>query len=59
MTAIFQCDAYAPEIIELIVSGVDPKKACDELKLCSEKERDHGNNSILILIFSCYAYCEL
>lgn len=57
MTAIFQCDAYAPEIIELIVSGVDPKKACDELKLCSEKEGDHGNNSILI--FSCYAYCEL
>lgn len=36
------CDAYAPEIIELIVSGVDPKKACDELKLCSEKERDHA-----------------
>ncbi|XP_062615801.1 uncharacterized protein LOC134277489 [Saccostrea cucullata] len=30
------CDAYAPQIIELIVSGVDPKKACDELKLCTE-----------------------
>ncbi|XP_048763625.2 uncharacterized protein LOC125671775 isoform X4 [Ostrea edulis] len=30
------CDAYAPQIIELIVSGVDPKKACDDIKLCAE-----------------------
>ncbi|XP_061195678.1 uncharacterized protein LOC133203893 [Saccostrea echinata] len=30
------CDAYAPQIIELIVSGVDPKKVCDDIKLCSQ-----------------------
>nr|XP_022314417.1 prosaposin-like [Crassostrea virginica] len=39
------CDAYAPEIIELIVSGVEPKKACSEIKLCSEYEKDQAKSS--------------